>query len=97
MGNERYVRDVQRDAWGREPKFRLGQLVLSQGRLGVVDAIYANYDSAVNALAVPHGWYEIQERPLKTPKTGFFYAVTLMEAGAVMVGEDDTEKFVPPQ
>lgn len=89
--NEKYIEQVRRDTAGRAPKFRLGQKVSSEGREGVVDSVYANYASVVNVFVVPDGWYEMQEPPLRTPKSGFFYGVTLLERGAVLAGEDDLE------
>ena len=92
MSNRDYIETLLRDVGDRTPKFKLGQRVIERyGSLGVIDVVYANFASAVNALAVPSGWYEMQTRPPKTPKSGFWYSVVLDEAGAVLAGEDDLE------
>lgn len=76
----------------RAPKFKLGELVREpHGQLGRVDAIFADYQAALDGRSVPKGWYEGLAKKPKTPKEGCWYCVVLTPAGAVLVGEDDLE------
>lgn len=88
MNNQHTIDKIVRDVGDRVPKFRLGQEVSGRGYVGVIDAVYANLNAAVDSLIIPEGWYEMQEVPPKTPKTGFWYSVILKE-GAVLLGEED--------
>lgn len=88
MNNRHVIDKVLRDVGDRVPKFRLGQWVQGREHAGVIYIIYANLDAAIGSLTIPEGWYEMQEAPPKTPKSGFWYGVVLRE-GAVLLGEDD--------
>jgi len=76
----------------RAPKFKLGELVRDpHAQVGRIDAIFADYQAALDGFHVPKGWYEgLAKRP-KTSKEGCWYAVVLIPEGAVLVGEDDLE------
>ena len=78
------------------PRFTFGSIVREPyGSEGAIDVVYADYQAALDAFIIRKGWYEAQERPLKTPKTGYWYGVVL-STGAVLVGEDDLELVRAP-
>jgi hypothetical protein len=73
----------------KPPRFTFGALVREPyGATGAIDVVFADYQAALDSLAVKPGWYEDQERPPRTPKTNYWYSVILL-TGAVLVGEDD--------
>ena len=73
----------------RAPKFAMGALVRDRhGRVGVVDTIFADIDAAIDKGHVGDDWYDLQTLRSRTPKTGIWYAVILVD-GAVFAGEDD--------
>lgn len=88
MNNQHIIDKILRDVGDRSPQFRLGQRVSDRDHVGVIDAIYANLDAAIGVFIIPEDWYEMQEVPPKTPKTGFWYGV-ILEEGAALLGEDD--------
>jgi hypothetical protein len=70
-------------------RFSIGdEVVEPYGERGRIDVIFADLDAAISSFVVKDGWYEGQERPPKTPKTGFWYSV-ITARGACLVGEDD--------
>ncbi len=62
----------------------------NRGRFGVIDMIFASFESAVDAGIVDRGWLEMQNVPPKTERNGFFYGVVHAE-GASLAGELDLE------
>lgn len=73
----------------RAPKFALGATVREpHGGIGAIAEIYADFAAALDSLIVEDDWYDLQSIRPKTPKTGIWYGVVLLD-GAVLVGEDD--------
>jgi hypothetical protein len=60
----------------------------AHGEIGVIETIYADLISAVDARVVLLDWYDIQSIRPQTPKEGIWYHVILPE-GTVLAGEDD--------
>lgn len=83
------------------PHFQLGAAVVRKGDphkqgVGVVECVYYDLASAVDAFAVPSDWYALQEVPFTTPESSPWYAVRLV-SGGVLVGENDLEAAALPQ
>lgn len=88
MGNEDRCNELR--ALVRAPTFALGAAVVDiTGRTGRVDSVYADLHAAIDAGVVPRRWYELQEKPPRTPPYRQWYGVILREGGAVLAGEDD--------
>jgi len=86
----------------RFPKYPLGCTLRIREYVGIVDAIYADYNAALMCGAVTHGWFEAQEDP-PSSRDQIFYSIivvrrsgdnqmgVLLATGAVLAGEDDVE------
>ena len=80
----------------RPPRFSPGELVVDrQGNAGRIDAIFADLQAAIDARAVPAGWYGMQvARPSTLPFRQWFSVI--LEDGAILAGEDDLTRLTDP-
>lgn len=82
----------------RFPKYPLGAKLKRGPVVGVVHTIYADYEAAVAAYAVPSVWFDAQTDP-PSSKDQVFYGITIVAKwkeriivmGAILVGENDVE------
>ena len=56
--------------------------------MGVIDAIFVDYEALVDAGLVPASWYEQQAIAPATPKNEFWYGV-ILPLGAIVQGDLD--------
>ena len=73
----------------RTARYTFGQVLERGDFRGRISSIYADYWAALEALAVPSGWFEMQSKPIST-KDQIFYGVIAMNGfGAALFGEND--------
>lgn len=88
------------DILRRFPKYPLGcRLRNADGKVGLVDSIYADYRAALNSNIIGFGWLEAQgKKPTSTDQ--IFYSLIMIEkgpdgaefiSGAILAGENDVE------
>jgi len=83
----------------RFPKFPLGCRLKEGDRIGIVDAIYADYRAATNSSLIGFRWLEAHgKKPSSTDQV--FYSLIMIEktldgkeviGGMMMAGENDVE------
>ena len=73
----------------RKPIHGFGDVIRWGDFVGRIDAIYADYWSALDSFIVSADWFEQQENPPST-KDQIFYSLIAMDGnGSVLVGEQD--------
>ena len=95
MTNKERADDLVRRALARgAPRFQIGDRIVepAYGCVGVVDAIFADLEAAIDKHAIMPGWYEVQAKPPKSTKLDYWYSVILEDGGALLVGEWDATR-----
>jgi len=87
------IDDIRARVGDRVPAFRLGQTVIAHRlkgpSIGTIDAIFVDYEAALESRAICDGWYETQDVVPATPKDGLFWYSIILSTGAVLQGELD--------
>jgi len=90
--NRQRMEQIRANVGDREPRFRVGQTVIAyrlpDKPIGVIDAIFADYDAVVESSQVHRSWYEQQEIAPATPKNEFWYGI-ILPSGAIVQGDLD--------